>query len=343
MVEYANQLAARGHKVRIVTSPGWPHVESEIDSKVRVLRTSRQVSRAGAYRNMGLAIDMLRRIPVSDVIIATHSPTTPIAAAAAKIMRRGRAVWLYMDYPEMFAGRPLQALVHRLAPAWFDLILCLSKSSAEEIRGRRHPRCAGKVEVVGLGLIGAGVFSPSPQERRDPSQILFVGDSRPRKGLSDLLAAMTIVCRYSPEVHLLIVSREDLGHLIDRGFPFPITVVAAPDMSSLAQHYRRCGVFVSASWAEGFGLPPLEAMACGAPAVVSDSRGVREYARHEENCLMVPPRDPGAMAEAILRMIRDRSLAEALASEGIRTANCFDWSAAVSRFERALFRVVNEG
>ena len=58
-------------------------------------------------------------------------------------------------------------------------------------------------------------------------------------------------------------------------------------------------VFVFPSRVEGFGLPPLEAMACGAAVVLTDSGGVREYARHDENCLLVAPGDIAAMARAI--------------------------------------------
>ena len=91
---------------------------------------------------------------------------------------------------------------------------------------------------------------------------------------------------------------------------------------------------------EGFGLPPLEAMACGAPVVLTDSGGVRDYARHEDNCLLVPPRDPQALAAAMLRILTDPVLADCLRRAGPPTTARFTWEAAVDRFEAALRDVV---
>lgn len=69
-------------------------------------------------------------------------------------------------------------------------------------------------------------------------------------------------------------------------------------------------VFVFPSWVEGFGLPPLEAMACGAAVIVTDSGGVREYARDGDNCLLVPAGDVAALARAIERVSTEPSASE---------------------------------
>jgi glycosyltransferase involved in cell wall biosynthesis len=81
-------------------------------------------------------------------------------------------------------------------------------------------------------------------------------------------------------------------------------------------------------------------MACGAPVVLTDSRGVREYARPGENCLLVPIRQPEALAAAILRVLDDQVLRDRLRLEGPSTAARFDWQTAGDRFEAALVRVV---
>ncbi|NUN97501.1 MAG: glycosyltransferase family 4 protein, partial [Candidatus Omnitrophica bacterium] len=84
------------------------------------------------------------------------------------------------------------------------------------------------------------------------------------------------------------------------------------------------------------GLPPLEAMACGTPVVLTDSVGVREYAMHEGNCLMVPPGDPSALASAIRRALEDRALRERLAENGLATVPRFTWENMVEDFDSAL-------
>ncbi|MHB1004366.1 MAG: glycosyltransferase family 4 protein [Chloroflexota bacterium] len=336
VVEYANRLSARGHSVSVVTSGGTDERGLNLSRYVHVVIAPGSIDRRGMLRSWRLGKGILDAVPPGDVVIATHTPTVPIVVAAARLLRRGQGAWLCMDYPEMFSARPLQSLIFGLAPVCFKTILCLSQSTAQELRGRRLFRAAGSVTVVGLGLSDQSTFRPANYESRDRHEVLYVGDSRPRKGLAEVLAAMSIVSERLPDVRLTVVSREDLSHLSENGTSYSIRHILSPNVDTLARLYGLCGVFVSASWAEGFGLPPLEAMACGAPVVVTDSRGVREFARHEGNCLLIPPRDPKALAEAIVRLLLDRDLAARLGTEGIRTAGGFDWEEAVNRFESAL-------
>jgi glycosyltransferase involved in cell wall biosynthesis len=91
----------------------------------------------------------------------------------------------------------------------------------------------------------------------------------------------------------------------------------------IADFYSFVDVFVFPSYVEGFGLPPLEAMACGAAIVLTDSGGVREYARDGHNCLLVPAGDVTALADAIARVTTRPGAAEyraRLAEEGRATA-----------------------
>jgi glycosyltransferase involved in cell wall biosynthesis len=118
--------------------------------------------------------------------------------------------------------------------------------------------------------------------------------------------------------------------------PVPCTHVVRPSPAELAELYRRCGVFVSTSWAEGLGIPPLEAMACGAPVVLTDQRGARDYAVDGENCLMVPVRCPERVAQAVVRILTDSHLASRLREGGLRTAADYRWEPALDRFEAAL-------
>ena len=116
--------------------------------------------------------------------------------------------------------------------------------------------------------------------------------------------------------------------------PVPIerfSLLQAERPVDLMAFYNTCDIFVFPSLAEGFGLPPLEAMACGVPTVISDCGGVREYAQHETNCLLVPPGDADAMARAIQRLLDDASPRAQLVQAGRDTAVRFP----VERFAAA--------
>jgi GT2 family glycosyltransferase len=85
-------------------------------------------------------------------------------------------------------------------------------------------------------------------------------------------------------------------------------------------------VFAVGSWFEGFCQPGLEALACGVPLVTTDNGGCREYALHGETALVVPPRDAGAMADAIQRLLGDDQLAKQLSENGLDLVDAsFDW------------------
>jgi glycosyltransferase involved in cell wall biosynthesis len=124
------------------------------------------------------------------------------------------------------------------------------------------------------------------------------------------------------------------------GLPFPATLVTAPSDEQLAELFRRATVFVFPSLFEGFGLPPLEAMACGTPVVTTACGGVSDFARDGENCLMVPPGDVEGMAQAILRLLGDSPLRRRLSDTAVETARPWTWVRAVDQTEYYLRQVL---
>lgn len=111
----------------------------------------------------------------------------------------------------------------------------------------------------------------------------------------------------------------------------------SPPEETLVGHiYNGSSLYLCASESEGFGFGPAEAMACGCAVVSTDIGGVREYAEHEITALLCPPRNPGALADGILRLIDDRPLRLALARSGHKRIQQFDWERSTDLFERFL-------
>lgn len=112
-----------------------------------------------------------------------------------------------------------------------------------------------------------------------------------------------------------------------------------PD-EDLPQLYRACAVFVHPALYEGFGIPPLEALACGAPTVVSDAPAMPEVVG--EAALIVPARDVAAWAAALLRVLKEPDLVRRLAECGPLRAERFSWEK-TARHTAAVYREALSG
>ena len=110
-----------------------------------------------------------------------------------------------------------------------------------------------------------------------------------------------------------------------------------PDQT-LAALYRLASVFAFPSLYEGFGLPPLEAMACGTPVVTSNVSSLPEIAG--DAALLVDPYDTDAIADGIRRAVTDESLRAGLIARGLERARTFSWAQSVAKIHRIYMEVV---
>ncbi len=110
----------------------------------------------------------------------------------------------------------------------------------------------------------------------------------------------------------------------------------ADDDRDMAQFYRECSIFLLPSRYEGFGLPALEAMACGAAVVSTDNGGITDFARSGENMLIARVGSPESMADQVAVLLSDDVQRQRLAVAGLETAKGFSWDKAADAFERVL-------
>jgi glycosyltransferase involved in cell wall biosynthesis len=331
-VEYANRLTERGYQINLIIPRQTleTEIKQELSPQVAIYQSQTPLrSPPSLWNKLALAWSLSRVIPPSDIIFSTHTPTIPSAWLAARVWQRTKLFWLYQDYLEMFTERVIEQKLLQWGADRHDKILTVSEWSRQELAG-----FTGKeIVTVGEGLSHAELFQARPHLKHNRLRtILFLGDMRLRKGLQDFLAATELVYQRLPALELWIVSKDDCT--IETSVPF--RYIYRPSRQQLAELYAACDLFVSASWWESFGLPPLEAMACGAPVVLTDSRGVREFAQDGENCLLVPPRAPKALAEAIQCVLANPDLAGKLRQNGPLTAARFSWAKATDRFEKAI-------
>jgi glycosyltransferase involved in cell wall biosynthesis len=204
-----------------------------------------------------------------------------------------------------------------------------------------------RVTVVYNGIDHEG-FHPTPRRvARDP-YILFVGVEHPRKNVVSLLRALQLV-KGDPRFHDLRLIKvgqpgyrgeqfrqRTLSAIAELGLQGDVEFVGRTGVGKLAAYYSGAKCLVMPSLAEGFGLPAIEAMACGCPVIVSDRDSLPEIAA--EAAIVAAP-DAAAIASALRRLLSSPSIQEDLRSRGIRHAKQFTWASAAAR-TRAVYRAM---
>ncbi len=210
-------------------------------------------------------------------------------------------------------------------------------------------------ELEEMGLAGADRIDVVPLSARPlpppgratraggpsgPPFLLCVTSMERRKNLPLLLRAFERAAEALPDHHLIIAggggadAREVEALLRTTGAAPRIHLQGPANAAELGALYHRADVTLCPSLYEGFGLTLLEAMSCGCPVVASDIPPHREVGG--EAVRLVPARDEGGFAEALVEVARDPAAREAMSAEGLRRSGAFAWSETRRRFSEVL-------
>ena len=177
--------------------------------------------------------------------------------------------------------------------------------------------------------------------------ILSVGDLQPRKNQIGLIAAFARMVRAYPQLkhHLVLAGKETWfahGHEAAResGVADRIQFIGFVSDSDLLQLYNACDVFVFPSFYEGFGLPPLEAMACGRAVVCSNTSAMPEVV--DGAAMLFDPYAVDEMVRAMADLLLDSELRARMERLGLQRAAHFSWQKTAQR-TLEVFREVAEG
>ncbi|MGC9359174.1 MAG: glycosyltransferase family 4 protein [Anaerolineae bacterium] len=169
-----------------------------------------------------------------------------------------------------------------------------------------------------------------------PDFILFVSTIEPRKNIPNLVRAYRLLLdEYHSDATLVLAGAkgwlfEDVFQLVrELGLEDRVRFLGRVATEELLWLYNAARVLVAPSFYEGFGLTPLEAMACGTPVVVSDVSSLPEIVA--DAGLTAPPDDPEAIAAAVWRVLDDNGLWDSLAAKGLKRAACFSWDKAAEQ------------
>jgi glycosyltransferase involved in cell wall biosynthesis len=174
--------------------------------------------------------------------------------------------------------------------------------------------------------------------------LLHVGAEEPRKNVGTLLDAVGRLLPRYPDLLLIRVGgmRSRTRRQVTRlGLERHVLYRSGLPDAELVRHYQAADAFVFPSVYEGFGLPVLEALACGCPVVAGDATSVPEITG--DAAVLVDPRDPDATARAIGRVLEDAELAASLRAAGPARAASFSWRRVADETLAMYARVLGAG
>ena len=218
----------------------------------------------------------------------------------------------------------------RLTARCADGILTPSDHSQRDVMTYLGVPESQKEKVVSIPEAAADYFVPGDGARTSPPELLYVGRFDPYKNAAHLIRAFARVAKEHPSVKLRMIGSPDPRYPEAQALATTLDLndriiwQGYVDTDGLLNAYQTTTALVFPSKYEGFGLPVLEAMACGTPVICSPVSSIPEVAG--EAALMVEADNPDALAEAMLRILNDPTLFTRLSEQGITQASLFNWT-----------------
>jgi glycosyltransferase involved in cell wall biosynthesis len=293
-------------------------------------------------------VELLKREDLKGTDIF-HSPYYPLPDVTRQVPGMKRFLTVYdlipLHYPQ-YCGRNaparMRAILESLHPA--DGIICHSEATKRDLMAYRKDVPAERISVIPLAADAS--FKPAAAEAvgavrkkyglPDGPYLLTVNRTQPRKNIDLVIRAHgRLVAQHNlRDLSLILcgagpIDRSKLDQLIPNGDPVAKKVISlghVPD-EDMAPLYSGALVFVYPSFCEGFGLPPLEAMQCGTPVIVSNATSLPEVVG--DAGILLDPADQEGLCRAVLGLYRSEQLRREMSRKSLARAGGFQWDRTV--------------
>ncbi len=244
-------------------------------------------------------------------------------------------------YPQTFSARGGHDIVANQKRKLFfakrecDLIICVSQTTKQDA-----------MEILKIPEKKLRVVYEAPETMYFPrgeeqikrvmekfgvkdNYLLCVGTREPRKNLDRAIMAFAEIASKYPELSLLIAGKYGWGEdnskfkIQNSKLESKVKLLGFVEQEDLAALYSRAEAFVYPSLYEGFGLPILDAMSCGAPVVTSNVGSMKEVAG--ESAVLIDPESVDSIAEGVLKILKNASLRNELKAKGLKRSGEFSW------------------
>jgi phosphatidylinositol alpha-mannosyltransferase len=277
-------------------------------------------------------------------VIHAHEPLTPSTSMFATLAAGSTPVVATFhsgaDRSRLFdlASPALRRVAERLT-----IRVAVSEAAARFARNR----VGGVFEIVPNGADIGRFERAVPADLGPGRKVLFVGRLQERKGFPTTVRAFEILAARHRDLRLIVIGDGQDRVAVER-LDAPtrarVTMLGALPNTVIPAYHAACDLYAGSSvGGESFGIVLVEAMAAGLPVVASDIPGYREVVRDGVEGLLVPPRDPRALADAADAILSDPQVAARMAAAGRERARGYDWEVVVARLEDLYARAIGSG
>lgn len=289
-------------------------------------------------------VELIRKIPKDSCLFWSPHYNIPLLYSGKLLVTVHDVFHLAM--PQYVGGlhkrlyaKAMFGVLRRKASA----IVCVSHFTAQELQKFTGTN-SDKIFEVHNGVNAGGIIIESLTKPLNRSYLLYVGNVKPHKNLMGLLNAFELIMNKIPH-DLVVVGKKDgfitgdrevmnkASRLVDR-----VHFTGVVTENVLQQYYAHAEALVFPSFYEGFGLPPLEAMALGCPVIVSDAASLPEVCG--DAALYCDPYNSVDIAEKILCLISDPGLQTELRRKGIEQIRQYSWEKCIVKTCKIISNII---
>ena len=324
ILEYANRLAKKGHKINIVTYDEYPDWY-ELSDKINFVKVPENE-------------DIQKYIPNSDVVVPTSWKCIRKAIKANK----GPVAFFEQGGSHLFEIDRLSEKKRKVVYDRMQLppfIYTVSKYSAEKIE-----EIYGRRSSIIYSALESKIFYPREKERNENEiSITIVGSEDFKfKNVGEVLEVIREL-KEKYQIKLNWITQTEPKINIEEGK----NAIVNPEQKIIGDVLRNTDIYICNSEYESFGLPTLEAMTCGVTVITTDTGGMRDFVIDRENALVIKHHNKEDMKEKIEMLINNRDLMHKMSQNGIATASKFNWDNTILSMEKyfreiAKYKVIDE-
>ncbi len=324
--EYANRLSRKGHEVTLIY-PVITHSRQFVGRLHWILKQT--------YNKLTNVKDELYYTPDSRVtVLVVKKAISKYIPAGDSVVAVGWQTAFWVNNLPDRHGKKFYFLQH------FETYFKSKKAVLNTFRMPLVKFAIARWIIDKLKDIGETALGPlgnaiNPEEfyleaniKNRPNDVVVIYHHMNVKGPKDTIAILKQL-KKSQNISAILVSSRRPVHQI----PSWIKIKIRPSIEELRSFYNSSKVFIHTSHSEGWGLPVMEAMACGCAIIAYRNRGVMEYLIHDVNALLTPIGDRKTLLSQLNQLLQDAYRREKLAKQGLKTVQQFSWESSVFKFE----------